>query len=66
MLGILGDIRLLESVQRRWARQIVYINHLGYEDRLKASGMFFIYRRLLQTGIIKYWKIFHGVADVGI
>ena len=31
-VGYLGDIRLLESVQRRWTRHIADISHLGYED----------------------------------
>ena len=63
-VGYLGDIKLLESVQRRWTRQIADISHLGYEDRLKALGVFSIYGRLLWADSIKCWKIFNEIADV--
>ena len=56
-VGYLWDIRLLESVQRRWTRQVTDISHLGYEDRLKALGIFSIYGSLLWANIIKCWKL---------
>ena len=59
-------MRLLESVQRRCTRQIADISHLGYEDRLKAFGMFSIYGRLLRADIFMCWKIFDRIADVGL
>ena len=42
------------------------MNHLDYEDRIKALRMFSIYGRLLWADIIKGWKIFHEIADVGL
>ena len=31
----MGDVRLLESVQRRWTREIFGIGHFSYVERLK-------------------------------
>ena len=49
----LGDIRLLESVQRRWTREIADVSQLAYEERLKALELFSIYSRLLHADPIK-------------
>ena len=54
-VGYLGDVRLLESIQRRWSQPVADIGHLGYDERLKELRLFSIYSRLLRTGIIKGW-----------
>ena len=58
-VGYLSDVKLLESIQRRWSRQVYDIGHLSYEEILKKLGLFSIYGRLLRADIIKRRKIFH-------
>ena len=42
-VGYLGDIRLLELIQRRWTREITSIGHLSYVERLKVLGLYSVY-----------------------
>ena len=58
--GYLGDLRLLESVQRRWTKQIIGMANIPYSDRLKALNLYSIKGRLIRADLIKCWKIFHG------
>ena len=37
--GLLGEFGLLESVQRRWTRQVACVGHLGYDEGLKELGV---------------------------
>lgn len=62
--GYLGDLKLLESVQRRWTRQIEGMSDLSYHDRLKALDLYSVQGRLLRADLIKYWKIFHGECGI--
>ena len=64
--GYLGDIRLLESLQRRWTREIAGCSHLRYEDRLARLDLFSVSGRLLRADLIKIWKVFHCRIDVGL
>ena len=64
--GYLGDVRLLEALQRRWTREIEGIGHLEYPVRLKEVGMFSIAGRLLRADLIKVWKSFNSEIDVGL
>ena len=52
-VGYLGDVRLLESVQRRWTREITSISHLTYVEKLKALELLSIFGRLLRADLIK-------------
>ena len=65
-VGYLGDIRLLESVQRRWTRKIADVSQLAYEERLKVLELFSIFGRLLRADLVKCWKIFHSEVDSGL
>ena len=65
-VGYLGDIRLLESVQRRWTREIADVSQLAYEERLKVLELFSIFGRLLRADLVKCWKIFHSEVDIGL
>ena len=65
-LGYRGDVRKLESIQRRWTREILGLGGLVYEDRLKELGLYSIQGRLLRADIIKVWKIFHPEVDIGL
>ena len=58
--------RLLESVQRRWTREITGIGHLNYVERLKVMGLYSVYGRLMLADLIKCWKIFYSEGDVGL
>ncbi len=62
--GYIGDLMVLESVQRRWTKHISTVAHLQYHDRLKSLKLFSIYGRLLRSDMIKCWKIFHGESTI--
>ena len=56
----MGDVRMLESLQRRWTREVEDVGHLEYPERLKALGLFSMYGCLLRIDLVKIWKIFNG------
>ena len=59
-VGYLADVRRLESVQRRWTREVGGVGHMEYGDRLKALGLFSISGRLLRADLIKMWRVMRG------
>ena len=65
-LGYIGDLKSLESVQRRWTKQVVGLESLDYPTRLSRLNLFSIKGRLLRADLIKVWKIFHSEVDVGL
>ena len=65
-MGYLGDLRRLESLQRRWAREIAVVGELRYELRLKELGLYSIKGRLMRMDLIKVWKAFNAEIDVGL
>ena len=62
--GFIGDLRLLESVQRSWTRHIEGLSELSYADRLQVLDLYSVKGRLLRADLIKYWKIFHGECSI--
>ena len=58
--GYIGDSRKLESVQRRWTREVRGFGELPYSDRLQKLNLSSIKGRLQRTDLIYCWKIFHG------
>ena len=62
--GYVGDMRLLESVQRRWTKRIDGLTNMSYGDRLRILGLYSVKGRLLRADLIKCWKIFHGFSAV--
>ena len=64
--GYVGDIRKLESVQRRWTRQIVGMEGLDYPTRLKRVGLYSIAGRMLRADIVKVWKVPRGFCCEGL
>ena len=46
------DVRLLESVQRRWTREVAGVDHLSCQQRLKILKLYSIYARLLRADLI--------------
>ena len=65
-VGYLRDIRRLESLQRRWTREIQGMGSLDYVSRLRSLGLFSIKGRLLRMDLIKVWKCFHMEVDLGL
>ena len=65
-LGYQGDLQRLERVQRRWTKQVTGLSSHDYAARLRSLQLFSIKGRLLRADLIKVWKIFHPVVDVGL
>ena len=65
-VGYLGDVRRLESLQRRWTREVQGMVGLEYVTRLRRLGLFSIKGRLLRIDLVKIWKAFHADVDVGL
>ena len=63
-LGYVGDMKLLESVQRRWTSQVTGLESLDYSARLKELDLFSIKGRLLRSDLIMCYKIFHNLSAV--
>ena len=55
--GFLGDVRRLESIQRRWTREIAGMSLLDYPNRLRTLELYSVYGRLLRADLVKIWKI---------
>lgn len=62
-LGYIGDLNSLESIQRRWTKQVTGLEALEYSTRLRRLNLFSIKGRLLRADLIKVWKIFHPEVD---
>ena len=62
----LGDVRRLESVQRRWTSNVIGMEGLSYPERLQRLNLYSIQGRLLRTDLIKVWKSFSPEVDVGL
>ena len=58
-VGYLGDLRLLERIQRRWTRAVSGLEDKSYLERLKHLDLFSLKGRLLRTDLILLWKIVH-------
>ena len=65
-VGYVGDMKKLESIQRRWTKEIGGLANLAYEDRLKRLKLFSVCGRLLRADLIKVFKIFHSGVDLGL
>lgn len=62
--GYYGDLRLLESVQRRWTKQVQGMAHLNYAERLQRLQLHSIRGRLLRQDLIYCYKVFNGLTAV--
>ena len=63
-LGFLGDTRSLESVQRRWTREVRDMGDISYQNRLQSLNLFSFQGRLLRSDMILTWKIFNGKCAI--
>ena len=57
--GYVGDLHLLESVQRKWTKKIEGLSNYSYDERLSRLNLFSIKGRLLRADIM-VWKILSG------
>ena len=62
--GFRGDLKLLESVQRRWTKLIDGMGNLPYNERLAQLDMFSVKGRLMRSDLIKMYKIFSGLSVI--
>ena len=60
--GYIGDLHLLESVQRQWTKKIDGFVDLPYTERLSRLNLFSIKGRLLRADLIMVWKIMNGLC----
>ena len=58
----LGQVRMLEGIQRTFTSRINGLQDLNYWDRLKELSMFSMQRRRERYIIIYTWKIIQGLA----
>ena len=65
-MGFLGDCRKLESVQRRWTKEVLGLEEMDYNSRLRDLGLYSVYGRMLRCDLLKLWKVFHAEVDVGL
>ena len=62
--GFVGDLKLLERIQRRWTRAVVGLEDKPYNERLDALNLFSFRGRLLRQDMIMVWKIFHNLSAI--
>ena len=62
--GYVTDLRVLESVQRRWTKRVAGMSSLDYGTRLRSLNQFSVQGRLLRSDMIQCWKIFHGKCSL--
>ena len=62
--GYIGDLTLLENIQRRWTRNIDGMQGLEYSERLLRLELYSVKGRLLRADLIKCWKIFHNKSTI--
>ena len=63
-VGYMGDLRVLERVQRRWTRAVLGLEDLSYGDRLSRLNLFSFQGRLLRADLILVWKIFNNKCAI--
>ena len=63
-MGYVGDLKLLERIQRRWTRVISGLEGMQYGDLLRRLNLFSFQGRMLRADLILVWKIFHGYSAI--
>ena len=51
--GYIGDLRMLEQVQRGWTKKIDGFAHYSYSDRLSRLNLYSVKGRLLRADMIQ-------------
>ena len=62
--GYVADIRVLESVQRRWTKRVTGMSDIDYRTRLQLLNQYSVQGRLLRGDLIQCWKLFHGKCSI--
>ena len=62
--GYIGDMKMLENVQRRRIKKVDRLANKSYAERLETLGMFSIQGRFLRSDLIMCWKIFHNKSNI--
>ena len=62
--GYVGDLRLLERIQRRWTRAVFELRDLSYADRLQHLKLYSFQGRLLRGDLLMVWKILNGMCAI--
>ena len=63
-VGYLGDLRMMERVQRRWTREVEGFQNLSYRERLEKLDLFSFQGRLLRSDLIMVYKILHSLCAI--
>ena len=61
--NVAGNIKLIESVQRRFTKRISELKHLPYSDRLHQLGALTVQNRLLFNDMVCVHRCVHGQLD---
>ena len=61
----MGDVRLLDRVQRRWTREVRGLEDLSYGERLKRLDLFTFKGRLHRADLILVYKVLHSNSAIG-
>ena len=62
--GYIGDLKLQESIKRKWTKAIFEMSKLSYGDRLKALNLFSFKGRLIRADLIMKWKILNNKCSI--
>jgi len=60
----LGDIKLVEKVQRRFTKRFPGLEELSYEQRMDVLGLESLEIRRLKFDLVNVFKIIHGLIPV--
>ena len=63
-MGFVGDIQLIERIQRRWTKAVNGFGNLDYGRRLKELDLYSAYGRLLRADLVQVWKMFNGESPI--
>ena len=63
-MGYIGDMKLVEGIQRRWTRAVTDVSHLTYDERLRQLDLYSMHGRLLRADLIQTWKILNGKCAI--
>ena len=59
-----GDIKLLERIQRKWTRVIRGISDMLYDERMRHLELYSVRIRLLRADLSYVWKKFNGESPL--
>ena len=64
--GYIGDLKLLEGLQRRWTRSVEGLEDLPYDVRLQQLDLFSLQGRFLRSDLILVWRMVHGKCSINL